>query len=260
MWTVSYYSGDNQVAEVHIPDATGRPTDVWTGPQVGWMMTRGLKNAYGRKVASAWVLIPMCLLFVAGLLDWRRLRSLRTLDVIMLISFVVSLEFFNRGRIFISTPLIYPPMIYLAARMIAIGFGHRPRRFEIGERHMLVLIGLIFALMGFRLGLNNRDSNVIDVGYASVAGASRLLHGKVPYGNMPKATGKPCGGHYGNGDPIGYVQTDHRCESPGRKRRHLRPGRVPRLRPGGGGLRLERALGLADRRRTWPPRPSTFWR
>ena len=83
---------DNQVAEVHIPDATGKPTDVWTGPQVGWMMTRGLKNAYGRKVAGAWVLIPMCLLFVAGLLDWRRLRSLRTLDVIMLISFVVSLE------------------------------------------------------------------------------------------------------------------------------------------------------------------------
>ena len=127
-------------------------------------------------------------------------------------------------------------MIYLAARMIAIGFGHRPRRFAIGERHMLVLIGLIFALMGFRLGLNNRDSNVIDVGYASVAGASRLLHGTIPYGHMPKAEGKPCGGHYDNGDPIGYVQSDHRCESPGRKRRHLRSGRVPRLCPGGRGL------------------------
>jgi hypothetical protein len=214
VWTVSYFAGGDQVAEVHIPDASGKPTDVWTGPQVGWMMTRGLKNAYGRKVAGAWVLIPMCLLFVAGLLDWRRLRSLRTLDVIMLISFVVSLEFFNRGRVFISTPLFYPPMIYLAGRMIAIGFGHRPRKFVIGERHMLVLIGLTFALMGFRLGLNNRDSNVIDVGYASVAGASRLLHGTIPYGHMPKAEGRPCGGHYANGDPIGYVQSDHRCESP----------------------------------------------
>ena len=214
VWTVSYYDGDTQVAEVHIPDSSGRPTAVWTGPQVGWMMTRGLKNAYGRKVASAWVLIPMCLVFVAGLLDWRRLRSLRTLDVIMLISFVVSLSFFNRGHVFVSTPLIYPPLIYLAARMTAIGFGHRPRRVEIGERHLLVLIGLIFALMGFRLGLNNQDSNVIDVGYASVAGASRLLHGEVPYGNMPKAQGTPCGGNYDNGDPIGYVQPDHRCESP----------------------------------------------
>src|SRR5262249_54525845 len=131
MWTVSYYADGEQVAEVHIPDATKTPTDVWTGPQVGWLMTRGLKDSYGRKVASAWVLIPLCLVFVAGLLDWRRLLSLRTLDVVMLISFVVSLAFFNRGRVFVSTPLIYPPLIYLAARMVAIGFGHRPRRFEI---------------------------------------------------------------------------------------------------------------------------------
>ncbi len=81
VWTVIYYSGGDQVAEVQIPDATGVPKAVWTGPQVGWMMTRGLKDSYGRKVASAWVLIPMCLLFIGGLLDWRRLRSLRTLDV-----------------------------------------------------------------------------------------------------------------------------------------------------------------------------------
>ena len=35
---------------------------------------------------------------------------------------------------------------------------------------MLLLIALFFGLMGFRLGLNNQDSNVIDVGYAGVAG------------------------------------------------------------------------------------------
>ena len=72
------------------------------------MMTRGLKDSYGRKVASPWVLIPMCLLFVGGLLDWRRLRSLRTLDVIMLISFVVSLEFFNRGRDILLDAAVLP--------------------------------------------------------------------------------------------------------------------------------------------------------
>ena len=216
VWTVTYSDDSgNQVAEVHIPDSTGVPSAVWTGPQVSWMMTRGLKDSYGRKVASLWVLVPMCLLFVGGLLEWRRLRSLRTLDVLMMISFVVSLVLFNKGDIFWSTPLFYPPMIYLAARLIAIGFGHRPRTFEIGEKHMLVLIGLIFALMGFRLGLNNTDSNVIDVGYASVAGASRLENGILPYGHMPNSDGTPCGGHYSNGDPIGYIQKiDGRCESP----------------------------------------------
>jgi len=68
--------------------------------------------------------------------------------------------------------------------------------------------------MGFRLGLNNQDSNVIDVGYAGVAGASRLMDGVLPYGHMPNRDGHPCHGRYLNGDPVGYIQTDGRCESP----------------------------------------------
>ncbi|MGN6380937.1 MAG: glycosyltransferase 87 family protein [Gaiellales bacterium] len=214
VWTVTWSAGGDQVAEVQLPDSTGRPTSVWTGPQVGWMMTRGLKDAYGRKVVDPWVLIPMCLIFLCGLMDWRRVISLHTLDLLMLLSFVVSLGFFDQGDIFISTPLQYPPMLYLAGRMIWIARDRAPRSLHVGERHMLVLIGLIFALMGFRLGLNNQNSNVIDVGYAGVVGASRLLHGEVPYGHFPQPQGTACGGTYNNGDPIGYVQPDHRCESP----------------------------------------------
>jgi hypothetical protein len=214
VWTVTWTVGTDQVAEVQIPDTTGKPTDVWTGPQVGWMMTRGLKDAYGRKVVDPWVLGTLCLIFLGGLVDWRRLRSLRTLDMLMLLSFVCSLIFFDRGQVFVSTPLQYPPMLYLAARMIMISRSRAPRRIEVGERHMLVLVGLVFALMGFRLGLNNQDSNVIDVGYAGVVGASRILHGQVPYGHFPQPVGTPCGGDYANGDPVGYVQPDHRCESP----------------------------------------------
>ena len=121
---------------------------------------------------------------------------------------------FNKGDLFWSTPLIYPPMVYLTARMVWIGAHRTQRTFHIGDRHLLVLVGLVFALMGFRLGLNNQDSNVIDVGYAGVAGASRLMDGVLPYGHMPKATGKPCHGRYFNGDPVGYIQSDGRCESP----------------------------------------------
>src|SRR5207248_3748715 len=145
-----------------------------------------------------WVLWPMCAIFAAGLLDWRRLRSLRTLDVAMLLSFTVSLLFFDRGDVFWSTPLQYPPLIYLAARMVWIAASRRPRRVDVGDRHLLLLIGLVFALMGFRLGLNNQNSNVIDVGYAGVVGASRLLHGELPYGHFPQPQGTPCGGSYGN--------------------------------------------------------------
>ena len=39
-----------------------------------------------------------------------------------------------------------------------------------------LVIGLLF-LVGFRIGLNVADSNVIDVGYAGVIGADRMADG-----------------------------------------------------------------------------------
>ena len=72
--------------------------------------------------------------------------------------------------------------------MVWVGTHRGPRAVRVGETHMLLLIALVFGLMGFRLGLNNQDSNVIDVGYAGVAGASRLMDGVLPYGHMPDKT------------------------------------------------------------------------
>ena len=40
-------------------------------------------------------------------------------------------------------------------------------------------------LAGFRIGLNVRASNVIDVGYSGVIGADRIVHGESPYGHFP---------------------------------------------------------------------------
>ncbi len=214
VWTVSYYAGDDEIAQVHVQDSTADAYEVWTGPQVGWMLARGLPDAYGRKVNRGFILWPMCAIFLAGLVDWRRLRSMRTLDLVVTLGFVLSLVEFNHGDIFRATPLVYPPLVYLCARMVWIATHRRPRMVRVGEVHMLLLIALVFGLMGFRLGLNNQDSNVIDVGYAGVAGASRLMDGVLPYGHMPDKTAKPCGGKYSNGDPKAYIQSNGECESP----------------------------------------------
>ena len=40
-------------------------------------------------------------------------------------------------------------------------------------------------LVGFRIGLNVTNSNVIDVGYSGVIGADRLSHGQDLYGDWP---------------------------------------------------------------------------
>ena len=45
-------------------------------------------------------------------------------------------------------------------------------------------IGVVF-LLGFRIGLNVTDSNVIDVGYAGVIGAQRVAHDEPLYGSFP---------------------------------------------------------------------------
>jgi len=46
--------------------------------------------------------------FLLGLFDFRRPLSLRNLDLLALLSFSVSLWFFNHGNIFTSVPLAYP--------------------------------------------------------------------------------------------------------------------------------------------------------
>jgi hypothetical protein len=215
VWTVSYRGSDDEVlAEARVSDADGVVTDLRTGPQVEWQLARGDTGAYGRTVAEPLVFGGLCALFLAGLVNWRRPLSLRTLDMLALVSFAASLVWFNRGEIFVATPLVYVPLAYLLARMVRVGFERRPRDVSIGNRHALALVALTFGLIGFRIGLNYQDSNVIDVGYASVVGADRVLHAELPYGHMPQDTGRACGGYYANGDPIGQVQrTSGRCES-----------------------------------------------
>ena len=47
-----------------------------------------------------------------------------------------------------------------------------------------LVLGLIF-LVGFRVGLNVTNSNVIDVGYSGVIGADRITDGEDLYGRLP---------------------------------------------------------------------------
>jgi hypothetical protein len=67
---------------------------------------------------------------------------------------------------------------------------------------------------GFKVGLNVRDSNVIDVGFAGPIGAERIVHGQSPYGNFPVENDlKPCGPADRDGEIRQRVQTNGRCEA-----------------------------------------------
>ncbi|MGO9489490.1 MAG: hypothetical protein ACLQBB_10735 [Solirubrobacteraceae bacterium] len=190
-WQVSYFSrsGRKEIGQVIIDDVSGRVLEQWTGFQVAWTMARGYPGAFGRHVNSLYIWLPLCLLFLAPFLNPRRPFSMLHLDLLVLLSFSVSLAFFNHAHIYASVPLVYPPLLYLLARMLLLLRRPRQGRRSPGPLRLLVpapwlAIAVVF-LIGFRVALNVTDSNVIDVGYAGVIGAQRIVDGKPLYGSYP---------------------------------------------------------------------------
>jgi hypothetical protein len=193
-WQVSYFSknGRKEIAQVIIDDLSGQVLEQWTGFQVAWTMARGYPGAFGRHVNSLYVWLPLCVLFLLPFWNFRRPFSLLHLDLLVLLSFSVSLAYFNHAHIYASVPLAYPPLLYLLARMLALlrrpreagtaGPQERPLRLLVPASWLAVAV--VF-LIGFRVALDVTDSNVIDVGYAGVIGADRIVHGKPLYGNYP---------------------------------------------------------------------------
>jgi hypothetical protein len=190
-WQVSYFTrgGKKEIGQIIIDDLTGRVLEQWTGFQVAWTMARGYPGAFGRHVNSLYVWLPLCVLFLAPFLNYRKPLSLINLDLLVLLSFSVSLAFFNHGRIGLSVPLAYPPLLYLLARMLAL--MRRPGAGRAGPAPLRLLVpapwlalAVVF-LIGFRIALNVTDSNVVDVGYAGVIGAQRITEDGPLYGDYP---------------------------------------------------------------------------
>ena len=215
-WDVNIWSSlpdAGQIVEAKVEDSTGRVTEAWTGPQVAWKMARGYRGAFGRAINDAWIWLSFCAVFLFGLADFRRLLSVRNLDLLVLISFSLSLYYFNDGRVFSAMPLVYPPLLYLLGRMIWIGWRGRASPSRPIWPAWALLAATVF-LMGFRVGLNVESSNVIDVGLASVDGAQRIAgEGESPYGHMPDESGKACGPADADGYVRDHIQTNGRCES-----------------------------------------------
>ncbi len=197
-WEVGYFAGSKEVALVVVDPITGIVRESWTGYQVAWKMARGYPGAFGHKLDAPYVFLPLCGLFLLGLVDWRRLWRIANLDLLVLIGFGASFIFFNRAEIGVSVPLQYPPLLYLLIRALWIGFRGRGEGIRpVWPATWLLLVALF--LVGFRIGLNVADSGVIDVGYAGVVGADRIAHGQPIYDNFPKEISQ--GDTYG---PVNY--------------------------------------------------------
>jgi hypothetical protein len=222
VWEVKVWSGKaGQIALAEVEDRSGVVREAWTGPQVAWKMARGRPGAFGGRTLTSWpVWLSFSAVFFLGLAELRRLRSLRNLDLLVLLSFGISLAFFNRGSVFAGAALAVPPLLYLLVRMAGIGFRWNARG-STGAPvvkpvwPVWVLLCATLFLVGLRLGLNvQTPRSVIDVGYAGVIGADRILDGEAPYGHMPQAGSlRHCGPADANGDVRLRIQANGRCES-----------------------------------------------
>ena len=152
-------------------------------------MARGYDGAFGRKVNAPYVWIPLLIAFLVPFIDPRRPFRWLHLDVLVLAGVQrVATRSSTRARSTRRCRSPFPLLAYLLARMLAIGL--RRRREGWTPPPLIVpaswlAIGIVF-LVGFRVGLNVTDSNVIDVGYAGVIGADRIADGDPLYGNWPK--------------------------------------------------------------------------
>jgi len=177
----SQYGSDIRV-DVIVSGLTGEVLHAWTGPQAATPLARGEEPSIGRALNRPYVWLPLAAIFFFAFFDPRRPLRLLHLDLLVLLGFGLSQLYFNQGRLEISMPLVYPLLGYLLVRMLLAGF--RPR--QVTERLVPRLpvrwmaIGLVL-LVAFRVGLNLADSTVIDVGYASVVGADRVVHGEELY-------------------------------------------------------------------------------
>ena len=210
-WTVQFFVEEEglvggrptdegkEVAVVGVDDETWDVEYAWTGDQVGWNMARGQEGAYGKQANYWYVWGPLALAFTLAFMRTDRLFSLRNLDVVALLGFLVSHGFFREGVVYEAVLLWYPPLIYLFLRTLLMGFGIGERVEKTSDLPTWLLLGLAGLAGGLVLGLN-LDSRVIDVGYAGVVGADLILHGTIPYGNMPDDVGT--GDTYG---PLNYL-------------------------------------------------------
>jgi hypothetical protein len=182
-WQISYHDPDGvEVAQAIVDDRSGTVIEAWRDHQVEVKLARGYEGAVAGIVSKPYVWLPLCLLFLAPFVDPRRPFRLLHLDLIVLLSFGVSHFFFNKGEIVASVPLVYPALLYLFGRMMIAGIWPRERSGALIPYAPLrwLAVGAV-ALAAFRIGLNLADSQVIDIGFAGVVGADRILSGEEIY-------------------------------------------------------------------------------
>jgi Glycosyltransferase family 87 len=179
---VTFFDGA-QIRAVAAVDAHGRVehTQLFS-PGAPW---------YGSSLSDApWLLALLALGFVFATATLPLARW-RNLDVLALLALTVPILAGDHQLFSLSVLSGYPPLLYLCARFVwraKHGEGEQAGTplWEDATRSVPRLLGYLTAAAALLLAVVAISSpGAIDVGFASTAGATLLLHGTLPYGHMP---------------------------------------------------------------------------
>ncbi|MEA2494839.1 MAG: hypothetical protein QOJ29_2750 [Thermoleophilaceae bacterium] len=198
-WAVLLFDKSGEgIAEADIDLLSGQVLNVFTGVEGRFPLARGAQSGFARRTLnSVWIWVPLTLLFVAVFFDPRRPWRLLHLDLIAIAALSISFAFWMKGDLDASVPLVYPTLVYVLARMLLAGLKPRARAGPLTRLAPRVVIGLTLALIVFRIGLRLSDTFVSDIGYASTAGAQRILDGLQLYTRG--------GAHFDTYGPLAYL-------------------------------------------------------
>jgi hypothetical protein len=155
-------------------------------------------NAYGTPLSHlpALLVIATALFLLAVLRG--RLVSVRTVDALALAGFVVPTILLDRGYLAVGHACVAVLLVYLAVRgVLAAVRGRSPRDRGVDAEPVLLerlalrhrtpraplLIGLAALLV--TLLTTVMSTGEVDVAWASMEGATAILHGALPYGHLP---------------------------------------------------------------------------
>ena len=178
-WEVNFDRGGHYLVEVDVDGVTGEVLVVWTGYQARDFLSRG---HLGGTLDNPLVWGGLAILFLAPFVDLRRRRVWP--DALVFIGgFGLSYALFTQGEIGWSVPLVYPVLLFLIWRLV----GFARRRAGSGPPPMpavptAALAVALVAVFAGHVAINRAgDTRIIDVGFASVVGADRIMHGEELY-------------------------------------------------------------------------------
>jgi hypothetical protein len=177
---VSFFNGSRIVLEAAVaPD----------GRVVNQILHKPGEVRVGGEIAQKPFVLALLLALFALATAIVPLRTVRNLDVLALLSFAVPVVLMNERLLEASVFASYPPLAYLCVRCALVAL--KPARAQVAaaplidrvaSRRMLA-IGAAGAAVALVL-LSIPGGLVGDVAFASMAGATKLTHGTLPYGHL----------------------------------------------------------------------------